>query len=158
MPDSQYAIILGATAYGWEPSPVFRERIRQGVRLYQEGKVAKLIFTGGPGSPPQARVAEAYARSLGLPEQDLLTEVDSMTTFENILYARALIPENSRDRVVLVSDPLHLRRASLIAHDLGLKVTTSPAETSRFKSPYGRARFLLRETLAYGYYLIKRIF
>ena len=41
------AIVLGAAAWYKRPSPVFEERIRHGIWLYQNGYVSKLIMTGG---------------------------------------------------------------------------------------------------------------
>ena len=40
-------IVLGAAAWGNKPSPVFKERIRHAVHLYQSNITQKLIFTGG---------------------------------------------------------------------------------------------------------------
>jgi len=41
------AIVLGAAASEASPSPVYRERLNHGIRLYQQGYVSKLILTGG---------------------------------------------------------------------------------------------------------------
>lgn len=46
---SDCAIILGAAVSGALPSPVFEERIKHGISLYDSGKVSTLIFTGGYG-------------------------------------------------------------------------------------------------------------
>ena len=43
------AIVLGAGTYNGEVSPVYQERIRHGVWLYENGYVKKLILTGGYG-------------------------------------------------------------------------------------------------------------
>ena len=41
------AIILGASTYDGDVSPVYQERINHGITLYNEGYVEKLIVTGG---------------------------------------------------------------------------------------------------------------
>jgi uncharacterized SAM-binding protein YcdF (DUF218 family) len=46
---SDCTIILGAAVQGAAPSPVFEERIRHGIDLYQAGLAPKLLFTGGVG-------------------------------------------------------------------------------------------------------------
>src|SRR5687767_4853100 len=58
------AIVLGAAVWTTQVSPVFRERINHGIDLYRNGKVRKLIFTGGQGT-------RASQRSL-LPRDDTL--------------------------------------------------------------------------------------
>ncbi|MDI7275087.1 MAG: YdcF family protein, partial [Anaerolineae bacterium] len=77
------AIVLGAAAWGDEPSPVFRERINHAIELYRQGYVRKLIFTGAsgqPGEPPESLVARQYALQCGVPEGDILVEVSSHIT------------------------------------------------------------------------------
>jgi uncharacterized SAM-binding protein YcdF (DUF218 family) len=46
---SDCIIVLGAAVEGKNPSPVFTERIRHGIHLYETGYAPKLIFTGGYG-------------------------------------------------------------------------------------------------------------
>lgn len=43
------AIVLGAAVWQDKPTPVFEERIKHGINLYQRGAVEVLIFTGGVG-------------------------------------------------------------------------------------------------------------
>ena len=66
------AIILGAAAWYKRPSPVFQERIRHGIWLYENGYVGKLILTGGKSKNApfsEAYVARRYALSQGIPEK-----------------------------------------------------------------------------------------
>jgi uncharacterized SAM-binding protein YcdF (DUF218 family) len=42
-------IVLCAAAWNGLPSPVFEERIKHAVDLYQAGRVSAIIFTGGVG-------------------------------------------------------------------------------------------------------------
>ena len=86
-PFADAAIVLGASAYHKNPSPVFRERIRHAVNLYQSGRVSRLIFTGGraPGSEfSEAAVARRFAIRAGVPPEDILIEELSMTTLGNL--------------------------------------------------------------------------
>jgi SanA protein len=48
-PRAQAAIVLGAGVYaGGVPSPMLADRVAMGVKLYQSGKVAKVLLTGAP--------------------------------------------------------------------------------------------------------------
>ena len=61
--EADVAIILGAATYNGEVSPVYRERLKHGVTLYQQGFVAKIIVTGGLGegnTESDASIAKGY--------------------------------------------------------------------------------------------------
>ena len=87
-------IVLGAGTDGEEVSPVFRERIRHGVWLYENGYAGTIILTGGYGewnAQSDARVAWNYGLDLGVPEVDMRMEEKSAVTQENIRYAKEIM-------------------------------------------------------------------
>ena len=47
---SDCIIVLGAAVDSGKPSPVFAERIKHAITLYNGGLAPKIIFTGGCGS------------------------------------------------------------------------------------------------------------
>lgn len=115
---------------------MFRERINHAIELYRRGKVRKLIFTGGQGSPnepSETDAARTYAVANGIPAQDILVEQKSHTTYENLVNAKQLADANSLKTVLLVSDPMHMRRAMTMANDIGLQASPSPTPTSDTK-------------------------
>lgn len=155
------AVVLGAAVWDDTPSPVFEERIRHGVKLYQQGTVKTLIFTGGRSpedSCSEAAAAQNYAAAQGVPTKDILIEERSSITWENLLNAKEIIQENGFSAVIIVSDPLHMKRAMAMAEDLGLKALSSPTSTSRYQSFWTKLPFLLRETFYYCLYQIYRLF
>ena len=153
---SDCAIVLGAAAYGDRPSPVFEERIRHGIALYRTGLVSKIVFTGGYGTGAghaESEVAAAYAAREGVPETDVLTERRSRTTQQNLAEAKLLMEANGLRTAILVSDPLHLRRAMWMAGDLGISAVSSPTPTTRYRSFKAKFRFLRRELYYWHHYL-----
>jgi uncharacterized SAM-binding protein YcdF (DUF218 family) len=153
------AVVLGAAVWSTSPSPVFRERINHAIELYRRGKVRKLIFTGGQGNsnePTEAAAARSYALANGIPFQDILVEQKSHTTYENIVYAKQLADANNLRSVLLVSDPMHMRRAMTMANDVGLNASPSPTQTSRYQSWRTQLSELARETFYYLGYLLGR--
>ena len=151
------AVVLGAAVWSNNVSPVFRERINHAIELYRGGKVRKLIFTGGqgnPNEPTEAAAARAYALANGIPIQDILVEQKSHTTFENIVYAKQLADANNLKKVLLVSDPMHMRRAMTMAGDIGLDASPSPTQTTRYQSWRTQLGELARETFYYLGYLL----
>src|SRR5215510_7216212 len=99
------AIVLGAAVWGNQVSPVFRERINHGLDLFRQGKVRKIIFTGGQGNsnePTEASAARAYAIQNGVNGGDVLIEQRSHTTFENLVYAKQVADANALQKVLIV--------------------------------------------------------
>jgi uncharacterized SAM-binding protein YcdF (DUF218 family) len=155
------AIVLGAAVWGAKVSPVFRERINHGIDLYRRGKVQKLIFTGGqgnPGEPTESAAARQYALESGVPANDILIEEKSHTTYENILYAKQLAETLGVRKVLIVSDPLHMKRALVMARDAGLAADPSPTPSTRYQGVRSQATLLAHETYYYIGYLLHRPF
>ena len=155
------AVVLGAAVWGSEVSPVFRERINHGIDLYRNGKVRKLIFTGGQGNAgelTESASARRYALRLGVPAADILIEEKSHTTYENILYAKELADAQGVRKVLIVSDPLHMKRAVTMARDAGLEADPSPTPSSRYQGLRSQAGQLAYETFYYTGYLLSRPF
>ena len=142
------AVVLGAAVYRNRPSPVFRDRINHAIRLYQAGEVDAIIFTGGLGNGDQFSEAEAarqYALAAGVPDEDIFIETTSTNTFYNLKNAREIITAQGFENVLVVSDPLHMRRAMAYAGDLALDAEPSPTTTTRYVSLRPKLNFLLRE-------------
>lgn len=154
------AIVLGAAAYGNRPSPVFAERIKHAVELHRSGTVDHLLFTGGRVSvadKSESAVARSYAAAAGVPEAAILTEELSRTTGQNLREAKRVMDAKGLRTAVIVSDPLHLKRAASMAADLGIDAVTSPTPTSRYRSLRVKAGFLAREVFfLHGYWLTGR--
>jgi uncharacterized SAM-binding protein YcdF (DUF218 family) len=141
-------IVLGAAAYDARPSPVFAERIRHGIDLYQRGLAKHLIFTGGFGTGArfsESQVAQRYALKHGVAPQAILIETRSRTTHQNLQQAAVLMKAHGFKRAIIVSDPLHMARALRLAREAGIDALGSSTPTSRFRSFETRKRFLLQE-------------
>ena len=155
---AQAAVVLGAAAWGKLPSPVYRERLNEAIRIYKQGRVSKLIFTGGTpelGYPSEAAVAREYARRNGVSDEDILVDSKSRTTYENLVQARELMKTAGINSVLLVSDPLHMMRAMFIATELDIDAQPAPSESSKYQSWTSRIKFLWRETWSFEEHLLR---
>ncbi len=147
---------MGAAVWNGEPSPVFQERINHGIWLYKNGYVTKLIFTGGKSgedSYAESEVARDYAISMKVPVEDILIETESNITEENLYYAKVIASKNSIETFIIVSDPLHMKRAMLIADTIGLESYASPTPTTLYRSLESKVPFFFRELFFYIGYL-----
>lgn len=155
------AIVAGAAVMRDRPSPVFQERLNRAVALYRDGYVKMLIATGGYSDTnplSDAAVARHYLLAQNVPDLAILVEDRSQVTRENLRYAKRIMTLNQLHNGLLVSDPLHMKRIMLIAHDEGIEAWTSPTQTSRFRSFSTKVNFLLRETFWYSLYRVYRMF
>lgn len=159
--DADVAIVLGAETNSGAVSPVYRERINHAVELYNKEYVDKLIVTGGMGGGndiTDAQAAMNYAVSCGLPKTDIITEDTSTITQENLFNSRQLMAEYNLKTALIISDPLHMRRAMLLADDAGIDGYSSPTKTSMYKSIKTQLPFLAREVFFYIGYKWYRLF
>ncbi|BAT52612.1 hypothetical protein NOS3756_15520 [Nostoc sp. NIES-3756] len=155
------AIVLGAAVWDKEPSPVFRERINHAINLYKNGDINKIVFTGGVGDInelAEAVVGQRYAIARGVKSGDILIETQSRTTYQNLKNALEVVGTHQElTKFLIVSDPLHLKRAVLMARSLGMDAYPSPTPTTRYRSFQSQMQFLTRETYFYLVYLIFKI-
>lgn len=154
------AIVLGAAVRDTAPSPVFAARIDHAIALYRRGQVTRIVFTGGVGGGnrhAEAEVARRRAIAAGIPAAAIAVETRSTITYENLVEAKAILTAERSLRVLVVSDPLHMRRSITMARDLGLNAHPAPTPTSRYRSWRTKAGFLGREVLFYSLYLVQRL-
>lgn len=155
------AVVLGTAAPNGTVSPVYRERINHAIGLYESGLVKTIIMTGGTAdgnTVSDALAAKNYAVSQGIPESSVLVEDQSTITEENLEYAKKIMDEHGLDTALIVSDPLHMKRAMLMAEDYELTAYSSPTRTSMYKSLRTKIPFLLREEFFYIGYRVVRLF
>lgn len=154
------AIVLGASVQGNSPSPVFCERISHAVDLYNDGYAGTIIMTGGVGEGnirSEADIAREYAEQKGVPADAILIEESSRITAENLANAKQIMDEHELETALIVSDPLHMKRAMLYAHDLGIRAYSSPTPTSLYRNWRTKLPFLMREEFYYVAYRIMRL-
>jgi uncharacterized SAM-binding protein YcdF (DUF218 family) len=136
-------VVLGAAQYDCEPSPVLERRLDHALELY-EGRVAStVVVTGGKRQGDRCTEAEAGAahlRAAGVPDADLLLEVQGRNSWESLAAAARLLRERDLTQVVLVTDGYHALRVRAIADELGLEPSVSPSRAG------GSAGEYLRET------------
>lgn len=155
------AIILGAAVENGTPTPVFRERINHAIALYQDGYVRFLIFTGGIGDGDgisEAQAAKNYALAMGIPETAIFIEVYSHITEENMENAKIIMDEQGLHTALIVSDPLHMKRAMLMAKDYGITAYSSPTKTTMYQTAKTKLPFLAREIFMFIGYSCVRLF
>ena len=134
-------VVLGAAQYDGRPSPVLRARVDHAIQLWRRGLAPPLIVTGGRGqgdTTTEAAVERRYAIAHGVPDSAILLEPESRSTSESLRNVTSMLAKNRRE-VILVSDPFHMLRLSILARRFGLRPRTSPTRTSPISA--NRAEF-----------------
>jgi uncharacterized SAM-binding protein YcdF (DUF218 family) len=142
-------VVLGAAQWDGKPSPVLRARVDHAVNLWRRGLAPTLVMTGGQGegdTTSEAAVERRYAMSKGVPGHSIRVEMAGRSTAESLRNVAEMMGKDARD-VILVSDPFHMLRLSILARRFGLLPRTSPTPTSRISANFSESvRYTLSES------------
>ena len=144
-------VVLGAAQYDGRPSPVLKARLDHALSLWARHLAPRLVFTGGMGdgdTTSEAAVGRRYAVKHGVPDSAILTETRGRTTAESMQRVAAMMDAASGREVILVSDPFHMLRLSILARRFALVPRTSPTRTSPISSSATESwRYTLSESV-----------
>lgn len=129
-------VVLGAhVRRNGVASPALRGRALHAAQLYKRGLAGHIITTGGVGDnpPAEALVAAAIVKESGVPSHAISSETTSTSTWENAANASHICRENGWTRVIIVSEPFHLWRATRNFQKHGLQAYASPSIDRRVR-------------------------
>ena len=138
----QYVVVLGG-GYTWNPnwapsSNLINNslpRLTEGIRLWYENPVSKLIFTGAAAKTNPVSTAEAGARvaeSLGIPRSEIIVLDNPKDTEEEAAAVKEAIGDAP---FLLVTSASHLPRAMIFFRRAGLTPLPAPANQLAIESP-----------------------
>ena len=118
-------VVLGAGVIGdCVPNGNGLRRVFRGVQAFTAGRAPLFVITGGKAGGLCA-VADAMAdvaRDLGVPPEKMVVERESTSTHENGELVAPMLRERNVRRILLVTDRLHMRRATGVFAQLGFVV------------------------------------
>lgn len=119
-PETQVAIVLGASVYRGKPSPVLERRAAKAVELYRAGKVSKILVTGDNGalSHDEVTPVRKYLLDAGIPAGDIFLDHAGFDTYSSMYRARDVF---LADSATIVTQDFHLPRSVYIARHLGME-------------------------------------
>lgn len=152
-------IVLGCKVYeNNQAAPCIRARSYHAAQLYKQGVAAQIIASGGPTrqGPVEAEVIAGLLESEGVPSEAITEEDSSHNTIQNIYNSRAIMQKRGWRTAVIVTEPYHINRAMIVAHDAGLPAYPSPATNSPdWQDPRTRVIKLTEDALKLMYYQVK---
>ena len=137
--------------------------MRQAVDLYQAGFANRLILSSGfVYAFREAEIMRALATSEGIPSSNTVLETRAASTRENVMFVYDILQERGWNRILLVSSPYHMRRATLTWEKLAPEVVVIPTPSNRsryyahtFGASIEQVRGIGREYAALAYYWIQ---
>ena len=118
-------VVMGAAQYDGRPSPQLEGRLATAIELWRQQTPQYFIVTGGQQEGDRFTEAETsmnVAVESGVPESSILFEDQGTTTWESLQGVAELVDRYEISSVVIVTDPYHAMRASLIARRSGINV------------------------------------
>lgn len=137
LPKYPIGIVLGGITADKEPRDRSHvvgdaDRILHAIQLYREGKIEKILLSGGSGklltdSVPEAISLKRILDHAQIPEADILVEATSRNTHENAQNSQEVLTErNISGTVLLITSAYHMRRAEACFEKVGLSVDPFP--------------------------------
>lgn len=145
-------VVLGAAQYAGRPSPVLQARLDHALALFERDLAPYMLLTGGKGdgdTQSEAGAGRRYLVKRGVPDSVILFEDQGRTTYASMDNAAVRLRAVGGREVLLVSDPFHMLRLSLLARLHGLVPRASPTLTSPISAnPLLEFEYAVRESLA----------
>jgi vancomycin permeability regulator SanA len=98
---------------------MLKDRLDQGVQLYQQKASQKLLMSGDHGQADydEVNAMKQYAIESGIPSEDIFMDHAGFSTYESMYRARDVF---CAKKVIIVTQGYHLYRALYVAKTLGL--------------------------------------
>ena len=132
VPQDRVAIVFGAGLL-WDGSagPVLSDRVETAVKLYQQGKVNKLLMSGDnrfiEHNEPEAM--RQYALERGIPDEDIVLDYAGRRTYDTCYRAKHIFQVDS---AILVTQAFHLPRALFLCNWFDIESTGVEANNRYF--------------------------
>lgn len=138
-------LVLGAGITDKDtPSPMLKDRLDAGIKLYQEGVASKILLSGDNGQigHNEIHVMLNYVKNEGIPEEDIFCDHAGFSTYDSMYRASSIFQV---ERAVVVTQEYHEYRALYIGEKLGLEVMGVSADQEKYAGQLARE---IREILA----------
>ena len=123
---------------------MLKDRLDQGIALYQAGAAPKLLMSGDHGRVHYDEVnkMKEYAMGQGVPSEDVFMDHAGFSTYESMYRARDIFQV---EKMIVVTQEYHLYRAVYNAGHMGIEAIGVPSKKVRYG---GQKMRDLREVLA----------
>lgn len=154
-PTSTVALVLGASVIRGEPSPALQARAEVALKLYQAGKVEKILVTGDDSVPgfDEVTPVRRFLEAEGVAAEDIFLDHAGYDTYTSMHRARNVFSVHD---ALIVTQGFHMPRSIFIARHLGLDARGVVAE-ERGDPIYNYTREWLASVKAAGDLVFRRV-
>jgi uncharacterized SAM-binding protein YcdF (DUF218 family)/glycosyltransferase involved in cell wall biosynthesis len=153
-------VLAGGVGESGQAGGGYQERVQTAASLYQRGFAPRMIFESGYAFAfKEAEIMRDLAMSIGVPSSAIILETTGVNTYDDVVKVREVLARNRWRRILLVSSPYHMRRATLVWRRLApdVEVVPTPVPQSQFYShergaSLDQLRGLVREYAALSWY------
>jgi uncharacterized SAM-binding protein YcdF (DUF218 family) len=117
-----------------EPTAVAAARLLKGLEIISRGRAGRLVVTevASSASAPHRRLAVQEAARLGVDIEEIVSLGPVASTRDEAVRVGGLCRERGWRRLIVVTSPLHARRACGAVEGQGVGVVCSPAVETRY--------------------------
>lgn len=152
-----YAIVLGGVMSYYDKNHKLVgfnrsiDRLMQAIKLYKQGKVKKIVFTGGDatiltGDYREADIIRQYLSDIGIPDEDMIFENESRNTHENAIFVYKLLKPATTDKLLIITSGFHMKRALGCFRKAGMNPEYYVADLYSGKRKYTPDHLLVPQT------------
>jgi len=125
-------------------NPFFVNRIEAATKLYQAGKIKKILVSGDNAevSYNEPKAMQIALLDKGIPKEDIVLDYAGFRTLDSVIRARDVFGQND---LIIISQEFHIKRAVYIARTLGIDAQGFVADGVSMKF---NVRTQVREILA----------
>jgi len=139
VPQAEVAVVLGGGTLSAEPPRQMVEvngagdRVLYAAWLYQQGKVRRILLSGGlldweiRQSTPAQDMA-GLLQMMGVPPDALWLQTESRNTYQDAVYSARILQSEGVERILLVTSAWHMPRAMKLFQAQGLQVIPLPTD------------------------------
>lgn len=138
-------LILGAGVWeGGRPSPMLEDRLKEGIRLYNEGICSTILVSGDHGRTnyDEVNVMKDYLIEAGIPSEAIFMDHAGFSTYESMYRAKEIFGVS---KAIIVTQEYHMYRSLYDCKCMGIEAYGSPTAPRI----YGKEKYrMVREWLA----------
>jgi SanA protein len=132
VPEKQVVLVLGAKVFkDGRLSNMMRDRADEGILLYKNHKVEKILVSGDHGTTgyDEVNTIRDYMLAKGIPAEDIFMDHAGFDTYQSVYRARAVFKVHS---MIIATQQFHLPRALFFANVLKIDAVGVTADRMHY--------------------------
>lgn len=127
------------------------DRLTEGLMLYKNGIIKRIIISGGSGSLIDNTRESVLAKDFlvkycAVPDSAVLIDTVSRNTYENAVESKKIVESKGVKSLIIITSAWHMRRAEACFKKVGLNVDVHPIDGIYRKQNYNPSNTIIPDT------------